>query len=250
MRRRKLLTALGAMALTQAVGERPASAQASAGVTGFLDRTMTINGAPHRYVVYIPRNYSADRKWPVILFLHGAGERGSDGLKQSQVGLGTAVRMFPERYPAIVVMPQCATDQRWDGEMAEFALKAFDQTVAELNGDPDRLYLTGLSMGGAGSWYLGTRYPEKWAAVVSICGRGDVPAITEKLKDKPVWVFVGDKDQAATVQFAREVSAALKNAGSARVRYTEYPGVPHNSWDPAYAEKELATWLFAQKRGQ
>lgn len=105
-------------------------------------------------------------------------------------------------------------------------------------------------MGGAGSWYLGTRYPEKWAAVVSICGRGDVPAITEKLKDKPVWVFVGDKDQAATVQFAREVSAALKNAGSARVRYTEYPGVPHNSWDPAYAEKELATWLFAQKRGQ
>jgi predicted peptidase len=225
-------------------------AQAPAAVTGFIDKTMTVGGTPQRYVVYVPRDYTPDKKWPVILFLHGSGERGTDGLKQSQVGLGTAVRLYPERYPAIVVMPQCAPEQRWDGAMAEFALKALDQSVAEFHGDPDRLYLTGLSMGGAGSWYLGTQYPEKWAAIVSICGRGEIPAITAKLKDAPVWAFVGDKDQEATVQFARDVTAALKAAGSTRVRYTEYPGVPHNSWDAAYAEKELATWLFAQRRGR
>jgi predicted peptidase len=224
----------------------PSGAQAQ--VTGFLDKTMTLNGQPHRYVVYVPRDYSADRKWPVILFLHGAGERGTDGLKQSQVGIGTAVRLYPERYPAVVVMPQCAPNQRWDGAMAEFAMKALDQTVAELNGDPDRLYLTGLSMGGSGSWYLGTRYPEKFAAIVSICGRGEVSEISSKLRNVPIWVFVGDKDRPETVQFAREVSAALKAAGNERAKYTEYPGVPHNSWDPAYAEKSLAEWLFAQKR--
>lgn len=248
MVRRSLLIALAGTAMSLSLP--PAPAQAQTAVTGFIDKTMTIGGAPHRYVVYVPRNYSADRKWPVILFLHGSGERGSDGLKQSQVGIGTAVRMFPERYPAIVVMPQCATDQRWDGDMADFAMKALDQTVAELNGDPDRLYLTGLSMGGAGSWHLGTRHPEKFAAIVSICGRGDIPEITAKLKNMPLWVFVGDKDNPGTVQFARDVSAALKSAGGTRSHYTEYPGVPHNSWDPAYAEKSLVEWLFAQKRGQ
>lgn len=246
MRRRDLLLAAAGAFLAAA----PASAQNPAPVTGFIDKTMTVDGAPQRYVVYVPRNYSADRKWPVILFLHGSGERGADGLKQSQVGLGTALRLYPERYPALVVMPQCAAGQRWDGAMADFALKALDQTVAEYQGDPDRLYLTGLSMGGAGSWYLGTQHPEKWAAIVSICGRGEIPTITEKLKEIPVWAFVGDQDQAATVQFARDVTAALKAAGSTRVRYTEYPGVPHNSWDTAYAEKELPTWLFAQKRGR
>jgi len=244
MRRRVFL--LAAAGLLWSAGT--ARAQAPGTVTGFIDKTMTIGGTAQRYVVYVPRNYSPDRKWPVILFLHGSGERGTDGLKQSQVGLGTAVRLYPERYPAVVVMPQCAPEQRWDGAMAEFALKALDQTVAEFQGDPDRLYLTGLSMGGAGSWDLGTQYPEKWAAIVSICGRGDIPSITSKLKDTPVWAFVGDQDQAATVQFARDVTAALKSAGSTRVRYTEYPGVPHNSWDAAYAEKELPTWLFAQKR--
>lgn len=244
MRRRVFLLAAAAALYFPGL----ASAQSPAPVTGFLDKTMTIGGVPQRYVVYVPRNYSPDRKWPVILFLHGSGERGTDGLKQSQVGLGTAVRLYPERYPAVVVMPQCAPEQRWDGAMADFALKALDQTVAEYQGDPDRLYLTGLSMGGAGSWYLGTQHPEKWAAILSICGRGDIPAIASKLKEKPVWAFVGDQDQPATVQFARDVHTALKSAGSSQVRYTEYPGVPHNSWDAAYAEKELPTWLFSQKR--
>jgi predicted peptidase len=235
-------------AIALAVG-LPAGAQGGAKMeTGFLNRELTHEGKVFRYVVYVPRDYSPSRAWPVILFLHGAGERGEDGLKQSQVGLGTALRMYPERYPAVVVMPQCAAGDRWAGGMAEAALEALEATVKEYHGDRDRLYLTGLSMGGAGSWSIGTAHPDKFAAVVSICGRGDIPAIAEKMRQVPTWIFVGDQDQQATVQFARDVSEALKAAGSTVFRYTEYPGVAHNSWDKAYAEKELATWLFAQKR--
>jgi len=245
---RRILLWIAAAALLSAV---PARAQAPAGVTGFINREITVDGAAQRYVVYVPLNYSADRKWPVILFLHGAGERGADGIIQSEVGIGTALRRYSSRFPAIAVMPQCAPNPaRWDGAMAEFALKALDRTISEYNGDPDRVYLTGLSMGGAGSWYLGTRHPDKFAAVVSLCGRGDLPAISEKLKNVPVWIVVGDQDQPQTVQFARQAHEALKSAGSILVKYTEYPGVPHNCWDKFYAEKELADWLFAQKRSR
>src|SRR5438067_12092794 len=103
---------------------------AGAAETGFLDRTASLDGTSIPYVVYVPRNYSADRKWPVILFLHGAGERGMDGLKESQVGLGTALRLYSDRYPALVVMPQCAPGQPWTGKMADLALKALDPTLA------------------------------------------------------------------------------------------------------------------------
>jgi predicted peptidase len=245
MRRREILSLAAAAALGSLLAS-PASAQEK--VTGFLDKTVSAGGTTMSYVVYVPRDYTPDRKWPVILFLHGSGERGTDGLKQSQVGLGGAVRLYPERYPAIVVMPQCAPNQRWSDTQADLAMQALDRTVQEYHGDPDRLYLTGLSMGGAGSWYLGTRYPEKFAAVVSLCGGGDIPAIAEKLAKKPVWVFVGDQDRPQTVEFCRNVAEALKSAGSTTVKLTVYPGVPHNCWDKAYAEKDLTDWLFAQKK--
>lgn len=237
---------LGWIGMTVIVALAPLQA-AETPVTGFLNRTVTVEGKEHPYVVYLPRDYTPERKWPVILFLHGAGERGTDGLKQSQVGIGTALRFFPERFPAVVVMPQCLPGERWADGMADVALKALDDTIQRYQGDPNRIYLTGLSMGGAGSWYLGTAHPQRFAAIVSICGRGDIPGIVTALKDKPVWIVVGDQDQAQTVQFAREVHQALKSGGSTTVRYTEYPGVGHNSWDKAYAEPELATWLFAQR---
>jgi predicted peptidase len=228
----------------------PGRAQLAAPVTGFLNRSLLVDGEARPYVVYVPRDYSAAKRWPVILFLHGSGERGADGLKQTQVGIGAAIRFFPERFPAIVVMPQCAPGQRWDGAMATFAVQALDQTVTEYNGDPDRLYLTGLSMGSGGSWLIASEQPQKFAAVVPICGRGEIPLIAEKLKRTPVWVFVGDQDRAETVRFSQQVVDALKSAGNPNVRYTEYPGVPHNSWDKAYAERDLAEWLFAQKRSR
>ena len=218
--------------------------------TGFLDKAVTVQGAEHRYVVYVPRDYSKDKKWPVILFLHGAGERGTDGEKQSQVGIGSAIRMAPERFPAVVVMPQCAPNQNWGkDEMIEFAVKALDQTVTDYNGDTDRLYLTGLSLGGFGTWAIGAKYPDKFAALAPVCGGGDPKSMPDKLKAKPIWIFHGEADPTVPVARSREMVEAFKAAGSTSVKYTEYPGVGHNSWDKAYAEKELTDWMFAQKKG-
>ncbi len=230
---------------------RTAKAQTQTVVTGFINKTVTMDGATYPYVVYVPRDYTPSKKLPVILFLHGAGERGNDGLKQTQVGIGTALRMSSERYPALVVMPQCAAGERWNGKMAEFAVKALDQTVAEYNGDTDRLYLTGLSLGGFGSFLIASQHPDRFAAVVPICGGirvDDLKTIAEKLKDVPLWVFHGDADPVVPVARSREMVEAIKAAGGTQVKYTEYPGVGHNSWDKDYGEKELTDWLFAQKR--
>lgn len=238
----------GLAAAALALASIPEARAQGAAATGFLDRAMTLDGTSYRYVVYVPRDYSAARKWPVVLFLHGAGERGSDGLKQSQVGIGGGIRMLSERYPAIVVMPQCATGDRWAGKMADQALKALDQTLAEFNCDADRQYLTGLSMGGYASWRIASEHPERFAAVVPICGGGMPESMAPRLKDVPVWAFHGDQDRAVPVTRSREMVEAIKAAGGTKIRYTEYPGVEHNSWDKAYAEKEMTDWLFAQTR--
>lgn len=215
--------------------------------TGFLNRTAEGEGKSLPYVVYVPKDYSADKQWPVVLFLHGSGERGTDGLKQSQVGIGTAVRMFPERYPAIMVMPQCAPNERWSGTMANLALKALDQTMAEYRCDASRQYLTGLSMGGYGSWLIASEHPTRFAAVVPICGGGK-PEDAPKIKGLPIWAYHGDADNVVPPARSREMVDAIKAAGGTLVKYTELPGVGHNSWDAAYADKAMAEWLFQQKR--
>lgn len=232
--------------------------------TGFLDRTVTVAGETHRHQVFVPADYLPTKRWPVILFLHGAGERGTDGLLQTEVGLGSALRRHPERYPAIVVFPQVSPDARWTGPAAEMALKALEQTEREFNIDRGRVYLTGLSMGGSGAWYLAYRNPERFAALLIICARiipaaeaveplvppRDGPvyaALATRLKSLPIWLFHGDADDIVPVEQSRQVSAALQAAG-AGVRYTELAGVGHNAWDAAYASPEVAAWLLSQSR--
>jgi predicted peptidase len=243
------LTAGLAAAVLPAAVLPAVSAEKAMRETGFLNRTVTHEGKSYPYVVYVPRDFTPDRKWPVVLFLHGAGERGSDGLKQSHVGLGAALRFHSERYPALAVMPQCAGGDRWSGAMAAQALAALDQTLAEFPVDADRQYLTGLSMGGYGSFLIASQHPERFAAVAAICGGGDPAAMAPKLKDLPLWVFHGDADTAVPVARSREMVEAIRAAGGTKLKYTEYPDVGHNSWDPAYADPELPKWLFAQKRG-
>jgi predicted peptidase len=234
--------------------------------TGFLDRSVTVSGLRFKYQVYVPANYSERTNWPVILFLHGAGERGNEGLKQTAVGLAPAVRMNPERYPAIIIMPQVPTDSTWTGASATAAMTALDNTLQEFRTDRDRVYLTGLSMGGQGTWYLAYRYPDRFAAVVPICGwvsptfamrRADpvVPrdsvthfeALARKLARVPIWIFHGEMDPAVPVEESRKAAAALKAAGG-NVQYTEFLGTGHNSWDPAYGSAAFASWLFGQRR--
>jgi predicted peptidase len=237
--------------------------------TGFLDRSVSVHGQTYRYQVFVPATWSAKQNWPIILFLHGAGERGSDGLLETDVGLPHAIRQDRSRFPAVVVMPQCLRDGWWPTrEMEEMALGALSAATKEFNGDRKRTYLTGLSMGGFGTWDLAWRYPGKFAAVVPICGGLSAPPsqlkmhpeleknsypdeprsyaeVAKKIGKTPVWIFHGDADEAVPVANSRKMYEALEAAGG-DVRYTEYPGVGHNSWDKAYADRELTTWLFSK----
>ena len=234
--------------------------------TGFLNRTIAVGADSYRYQVYVPANWDKHQKWPVILFLHGAGERGNDGLLQTDVGLAHSIREHPANFPFVVVMPQCNKDKLWtDPDMEAQALAALDRSIKEFKGDRDRLYLTGLSMGGYGTWDLGAKYPSRFAAYVPICAgiRGperfpqlhvslvDDPRVTDpyaetarRIGKTPVWIFHGDADDAVPVEESRKMAEALK-AANADVKYTEYPGVGHNSWDKAYAEPQLVPFLLA-----
>jgi len=238
------------------------SAAAERQETGFLDRTATVEGVTYRYQVYVPADYTADKKWPVVLFLHGAGERGDDGLAQTNVGIGTAIRAHADRYHTIIVMPQCRKNVFWQApEMEKQALASLAQSIKEFNTDPDRVYLTGLSMGGYGSWALLQEYPGKFAAAVIICG-GIVPPPSAKMPAPtssdpygdaakkigaavPIWVFHGGADPVVPVTESRKMVEALKALGSS-VKYTEYEGVLHDSWVKAYADAETPAWLFSQ----
>jgi predicted peptidase len=234
----------------------------------FQDRAIKIGPTEYHFRVFTPKGWSRKKKSPVILFLHGAGERGDDNLAQTKVGIAPAILRQQDSFPFVVVLPQCPKNRWWsEPDMQAQALKALDQTVAEFNGDPQRTYLTGLSMGGYGSWAIVANNPDRFAALAIVCG-GIVPprgitlpkdatptaaaadpyrAVAAKVGKTPVWVFHGSADQAVPVSESRKMVEALKAAGG-NVRYNEYEGVGHNSWDKAYAETEIFPWMLAQKR--
>ncbi len=232
--------------------------------TGFLDRSVSLGGQTYRYQIFVPDSYTPSQRWPVILFLHGAGERGTDGYIQTQVGLAPAIRQNAARIPAIVVFPQATPDSSWATTLARVALAALDQTMREYQTDPARVYLTGLSLGGRGTWYIAYRNPKRFAAIAPICGwvapqiwKGDpvVPAdsgeaftaLARQLRQVPTWIFHGEVDPVVPVDESRKAFAALQ-AGGAPVQYSEVPGIGHNSWDPAYGSPKFWAWLFSQRR--
>lgn len=234
----------------------------------FQDRTVKIGTTEYHFRVFTPKGWSKKKKSPVILFLHGAGERGDDNLAQIRVGIAPAIVKQQDSFPFVVVLPQCPKNRWWsEPAMQEQALKALDQSMAEFNCDSNRAYLTGLSMGGYGSWAIAANNPDRFAALAVVCG-GIVPprglalpkdadpsnsssnpysAVAAKIGKTPVWVFHGNADQAVPVSESRKMVEALKAAGG-NVRYNEYDGVGHNSWDRAYGEAEIFPWMLAQKR--
>ncbi len=142
--------------------------------TGFLNRHIEFNGITYRFQVYLPEDWRRDdgKKWPIILFLHGRGERGSEGMWQTQIGIAEAVRNHPDRWPFVIVMPQCPQTAHWtDPDMLELAMASLDQESAEFHGDPSRTYLTGLSLGGYGAWELARLHPHRWAAIAIAASR-------------------------------------------------------------------------------
>jgi predicted peptidase len=214
---------------------------------GFISKVFKGKDGESKYVVFVPHDYQGDKEYPVILFLHGAGERGEDGEIPVKQGIGSAIRFkeTEKKFPFITVFPQCKKNSNWKagGPDAERALAILDEVQKTYKTDTKRVYLTGLSMGGGGTWSLAAAYPDRWAAIVPICGGGD-PANAEKIKGIPCWCFVGDRD--GVVKNSRDMIEALKKAGG-EPRYSEYPYVGHNSWDSAYVTPELYPWLLSNK---
>lgn len=222
------------------------------------------DGAALNYRLLSPKNPEAGKKYPLVLFLHGAGERGTDNAIQLKHGAPLFAKPeVREKFPCFVLVPQCPPDKTWSAVKGWTGPSAFSAEPTEpmklvlgvLEGllkdspvDADRLYVTGLSMGGYGTWDLVTRSPERWAAAVPICGGGDAARIAAA-KDVPLWAFHGALDPTVPPVRTRELILALRAAGG-QPMFSDYPYVKHDSWLLAYAEPELLPWMFAQKRGQ
>ena len=198
-----------------------------------------------KYVVYVPKTYDGIKSLPVILFLHGSGERGNDGVQSAQIGMGAAIAANPERFNAFVVLPQATKTWASDSDDAKAALAALDEVMAAYKIDDGKQILTGLSMGGSGTWSIAAALPDRFAAIVPICGRGN-PETAAKIKHLPTWTVVGDLDSNPLASL-RVIDDALRALG-ASVHQTEYRNVPHNSWDRGYNDPTLIEWMLGQKR--
>jgi len=212
---------------------------------GFLAEKVTVAGVDHPYVLYVPRAYTPARRWPLILFLHGAGECGDDGMLQLAVGLAPAILRDALEWPFLVLMPQ-KPDRRsaWEDHDA-MLLAMLERTQKEYSVDPRQRFLTGLSQGGHGTWVLGGRHADLWAAIAPVCGYGDPTAIAPGLQKTPIWCFHGDADKSVSVQQSKDLVAAVQ-AASGSAELTIYPGVGHDSWVKAYGEAGLGAWFLEQ----
>ena len=204
--------------------------------------------AEYRYLLYLPENYESQARWPLILFLHGAGERGADIEKVKVHGPPKLIAQG-KHLPFIVVSPQCPADQWWSNELPVKNLTALlDQIERDCQVDPDRIYVTGLSMGGFGTWALACAQPDRFAAIAPICGGGD-PKLVGRIKHLPTWVFHGDADNTVSVDQSKTMVEALKAAGGS-VKFTVYPGVGHDSWTQTYNDPALYDWFLSHRRGE
>ncbi|HEV2948475.1 MAG TPA: PHB depolymerase family esterase [Gemmataceae bacterium] len=195
------------------------------------------------YLLYLPNGYEKEGKsWPLVLFLHGAGESGQDLNKVKVHGPPKLVAAGKE-FPFIVVSPQ-SPGRGWDAQTLNALL---DDVVANYRVDKDRIYVTGLSMGGFGTWSLAAAYPERFAALAPICGGGNT-ADAKKLVHIPIWVFHGAKDNVVPPSRSESMVKALKEAGAKNLKYTLYPDANHDSWTETYNNPEMWDWLLQQKR--
>jgi predicted peptidase len=227
----------------------------------FVERS----AGPHRYQVWVPAGYDATRKWPAILFLHGAGERGSDNHKQTEAGLGPALRDGAVSVAAFVVFPQCPEEGYWAGPERQIALDVLDDVESEFSIDKRRVTLTGMSMGGTGTWLLAAENPKRFAAIAPVCawvskpppfrkivepaawlvGAADPFAeVARRIGNVPVWIFHGAKDDVVPPLESREMINRLGEHAA----YTEFAQANHNSWDPAYRTTGVVPWLIRQVR--
>ena len=214
------------------------------------------------YRLYLPKNTPPGTKLPLVLFLHGAGERGTNNVSQLVHGITPMLRfMLATNEPAILLVPQCPTGMQWVNvpwgaprhTMPEqpslpmkLALALVREKMKSLPVDPARVYVTGVSMGGYGTWDAIQREPGLFAAALPVCGGGDT-ACAPAIKNIPIWTFHGEKDGAVPVTRSRDMFKALQTCGG-NVRYREYPGAGHGIWVPTYNDASVLAWLFAQRK--
>jgi len=262
MRRRHFLLCLGAAMLAACASHpaRPTGGQ-------FVARELELEGRRYRYQVFVPAASHGAGRRPIVLFLHGSGERGSDGWRQTESGLGPYLREHAADFPALVVLPQVPEDEQWMGINARMALAALDAASAEFDADPSRTYVTGMSMGGYGTWEVALLQPERFAALVPICGALHSPradyeqlyvsavagesdryhALATRLRQVPVWMFHGALDDQVPPTDDRKLYKAARLVG-APFRYSEYPDGNHNAWDATYHDPAMWEWLWAQRK--
>jgi len=200
--------------------------------------------AEYQFLLYLPEGYNQDRakRWPLVVFLHGAGERGDD-LNRVKIHGPAKLVDKGKSFPFILVTPQCPAGHWWPFEDLNPLL---DEIIARYRVDVDRVYLTGLSMGGAGTWTWAILRPDRFAAIAPICGPAE-PLLAERIKDIPVWAFHGAKDPVVSVRESETMVDALRKAGG-DVKLTIYPEATHDSWTATYDNPELYDWLLSHRR--
>ncbi len=235
----------------------------SQGISEFRKQIFVSDDADFlNYRLLYPQNFSTSKKYPLIIFLHGAGERGNDNDAQLVHGSSLFLKKSNrEEFPAFVVFPQCPENGRWanstdyrgdiklldePGDQMKLVFGLLDMLKETLPVDQSRVYLSGLSMGGYGTLDAIMRRPNEFAAAMPICGGGD-NSKANTISHIPIWIFHGVADSVVPVELSRTMYKALQQAGS-NVKYSEYAGVDHNSWDNAFAEKDYLSWMFSQAR--
>ncbi len=234
--------------------------------TVFEARTYEQNGYVLPYRLYVPKNYDCGEHYPVLVFLHGAGERGNDNTAQLKNGVQN---LFNDPtspvYDAIVIAPQCPEGEQWvmtpwakgnyqiadtpESRGLECVCAILDEIRETYNVDDDRVYVTGLSMGGFGTWDLLARHGARFAAGMPVCGGGDA-SYAKLLKRIPIRTFHGSADDAVPVTGTRKMFAAIKKEGGEMIDYTEFDGAGHNVWDMTYNDPDNVEWLFSQSRAE
>lgn len=206
-----------------------------------FEKQITIS-AKVRYLVILPEGFKADKQYPLLVFLHGAGERG-DNLELVKKN-GPFNKIKELNLPFIIVAPQCALNKWWDTDVLDILL---DDLLVKYPVDPERVYLTGLSMGGFGTWFWAMAHPGRFAAIAPVCGGGEPGMVSPKMKDLPIWVFHGAKDKTVLLQKSQEMVDAVNKIGG-KVKFTVYPEAGHDSWTETYNNPELYQWLLSCKR--
>jgi predicted peptidase len=221
------------------------------------------------YRILFPENYDSTKKYPLVLFLHGAGERGNDNEKQLTHGAKLFLDSINRKnFPAIVLFPQCPANEFWAAVKMDRSKQPYQfefdyavpanwplaaanalvqQMIADGAVDAKRVYITGLSMGGMGTFESVYRYPKLYAAAMPICGGGNTNLYNARVKKVPFWVFHGSADAVVDVKLSQQMVQRLQQL-KMRVKYSEYPGVNHNSWDNAFAEPDYLKWMFEQRK--